>query len=123
MPSGRSNQAVKPSARQFLHHFAAGRTADAITHSRAGEPAGQSVNVAEDRPEGKNGCDIENRYGKENKTAQQIGADDKIKCRRLVSYGLLPSDDRGAKSSSSMTKPLSIAILRVRRRGVKLDTL
>src|SRR4029453_8323116 len=105
MPSGRSNQAVKPSARQFLHHFAARRTADAITHCRAGEPTGQSVNVAEDRPEGKNGCDIEDRYGKENKTAQQIGADDKVKCRRLVSYGLLPSDDRSEIDPMTERRP------------------
>jgi hypothetical protein len=74
MPSDRSNQAVKPGARQFLHHFAAGRPFDAIAHCRAGEPAGQGVNVAQDRPEGENGGDIKDRYGKENKIAQQIGA-------------------------------------------------
>jgi hypothetical protein len=33
-----------------------------------------AVNVAQDRPEGENGGDIKDRYGKENKIGQQIGA-------------------------------------------------
>src|SRR5262245_11724386 len=81
-------------ARQGSDRLAAERTADTVAHRGAGEPAEQAINIAQDRPEGENRRDIENRYGKENETAQQISADDEIKRRRVIPHGLLPSDNR-----------------------------